>query len=76
MRGAPVMPMVPHGAAKGGVPAMSEHLCAGGAPHHTWAPAAGDQRAEQGGTAADHHADGHAVGECVLGGRTGRRRRR
>ncbi|MFD7046724.1 SDR family NAD(P)-dependent oxidoreductase [Streptomyces mirabilis] len=34
VRGAPFMPMVPHGAAKGGVLAMSKHLCAAGAPHH------------------------------------------
>ncbi|MFG2372999.1 SDR family NAD(P)-dependent oxidoreductase [Streptomyces sp. NPDC048504] len=34
VRGAPFMPMVPHGAAKGGVSAMSLHLCAAGAPHH------------------------------------------
>src|SRR5262249_39745733 len=33
VRGAPFMPMVPHGAAKGGVLAMSRHLCAAGAPH-------------------------------------------
>ncbi|MFD9321381.1 SDR family NAD(P)-dependent oxidoreductase [Streptomyces sp. NPDC060053] len=33
VRGAPFLPMVPHGAAKGGVPAMSKHLCAAGAPH-------------------------------------------
>jgi meso-butanediol dehydrogenase / (S,S)-butanediol dehydrogenase / diacetyl reductase len=31
VRGAPFMPMVPHGAAKGGVLAMSKHLCAAGA---------------------------------------------
>ncbi|MDO0917038.1 SDR family oxidoreductase [Streptomyces sp. DT2A-34] len=35
VRGARFMPMVPHGAAKGGVPAMSKHLCAAGAPHRT-----------------------------------------
>ncbi|MFD8219592.1 SDR family oxidoreductase [Streptomyces sp. NPDC059697] len=34
VRGAPFMPMVPHGAAKGGVLAMNKHLCAAGAPHH------------------------------------------
>ncbi|MFF4586326.1 SDR family NAD(P)-dependent oxidoreductase [Streptomyces sp. NPDC001388] len=34
VRGAPFLPMVPHGAAKGGVLAMSKHLCAAGAPHH------------------------------------------
>ncbi|WP_206300253.1 SDR family NAD(P)-dependent oxidoreductase [Streptomyces mangrovisoli] len=33
VRGAPFLPMVPHGAAKGGVLAMSKHLCAAGAPH-------------------------------------------
>lgn len=33
VRGAPFLPMVPHGAAKGGVLAMSRHLCAAGAPH-------------------------------------------
>ncbi|MFD0687616.1 SDR family NAD(P)-dependent oxidoreductase [Actinomadura fibrosa] len=33
VRGAPFMPMVPHGAAKGGVLAMTRHLCAAGAPH-------------------------------------------
>lgn len=33
VRGAPFMPMVPHGAAKGGVLAMSRHLCAAGAEH-------------------------------------------
>jgi meso-butanediol dehydrogenase / (S,S)-butanediol dehydrogenase / diacetyl reductase len=33
VRGAPFMPMVPHGAAKGGVLAMSMHLCAAGAAH-------------------------------------------
>jgi NAD(P)-dependent dehydrogenase (short-subunit alcohol dehydrogenase family) len=32
-RGARFMPMVPHGAAKGGVLAMSKHLCAAGAAH-------------------------------------------
>ncbi|MEY9835122.1 SDR family NAD(P)-dependent oxidoreductase [Streptacidiphilus sp. EB103A] len=32
-RGALFMPMVPHGAAKGGVLAMTKHLCAAGAPH-------------------------------------------
>ncbi|MFF1257398.1 SDR family NAD(P)-dependent oxidoreductase [Streptomyces sp. NPDC058321] len=34
VRGAPFMPMVPHGAAKGGVLAMSKHLCAAGASHN------------------------------------------
>jgi meso-butanediol dehydrogenase/(S,S)-butanediol dehydrogenase/diacetyl reductase len=33
VRGTPFMPMVPHGAAKGGVLAMSKHLCAAGAEH-------------------------------------------
>lgn len=33
VRGAPFMPMVPHGAAKGGVLAMSMHMCAAGAEH-------------------------------------------
>ena len=33
MRGARFMPMVPHGAAKGGVLAMTLHLCAAGAAH-------------------------------------------
>ncbi|MFJ8531833.1 SDR family NAD(P)-dependent oxidoreductase [Streptomyces sp. NPDC093591] len=34
VRGARFMPMVPHGAAKAGVLAMSKHLRAAGAPHH------------------------------------------
>jgi meso-butanediol dehydrogenase/(S,S)-butanediol dehydrogenase/diacetyl reductase len=32
-RGAMFMPMIPHGAAKGGVLAMTKHLCAAGAPY-------------------------------------------
>lgn len=34
IRGAVFMPMVPHGAAKGGVLAMTLHLCSAGAPHN------------------------------------------
>jgi NAD(P)-dependent dehydrogenase (short-subunit alcohol dehydrogenase family) len=34
IRGAMFMPMVPHGATKGGVLAMTRHLCGAGAPHN------------------------------------------